>query len=151
MTVVHADRAIAKKFFARTRMLFASQILTAPVDVFIKSVWEHQQPLFGLLPYTVQPSWIGQHSAFGASCAKTSACATPAWLRKSEASRVGLCSTVARPPGSSRPTARGLSGRCYASFSIMSACSSNDRQTSAPALLGCLWRFYSWQRSSRHG
>ncbi len=65
MTVVHADRAIAKKFFAGTKMLFASQILTAPVDVFIKSVWEHQQPLFGLLPYTVQPSWIGQHSTIG--------------------------------------------------------------------------------------
>ncbi len=43
----------------------ASQILTAPVDVFIKSVWEHQQPLFGLLPYTVQPSWIAQHSTIG--------------------------------------------------------------------------------------
>lgn len=42
-----------------------SRILTAPVDVFIKSVWEHRQPLFGLLPYTVQPSRIGQHSTIG--------------------------------------------------------------------------------------
>ncbi len=43
----------------------ASRILTAPVDVFIRSVWEHQQPLFGLLPYTVEPSWIAQHSTIG--------------------------------------------------------------------------------------
>jgi glycosyl transferase family 25 len=34
----------------------ASRILTAPVDVFVRSVWEHQQPLFGLQPYTVHPS-----------------------------------------------------------------------------------------------
>ena len=43
----------------------ASRILTAPVDVFIRSVWEHQQPLFSLLPYTVHPSWIAQHSTIG--------------------------------------------------------------------------------------
>ena len=44
----------------------SSRILTAPVDVFIKSVWEHRQPLFGLRPYTVQPSWMARHSTIGA-------------------------------------------------------------------------------------
>jgi len=34
----------------------SSRILTAPVDVFARSVWEHRQPLFGLQPYTVYPS-----------------------------------------------------------------------------------------------
>ena len=43
----------------------SSQILTAPVDVFIKSVWEHRQPLFGLLPYTVKLSRMAQHSTIG--------------------------------------------------------------------------------------
>ncbi len=44
----------------------SSAILNAPVDVFIKSVWEHRQPLFGLLPYTVQPNWMARHSTIGA-------------------------------------------------------------------------------------
>ncbi len=43
----------------------ASRILASPVDVFVKSVWEHRQPLFGLLPYTVQPSWMARHSTIG--------------------------------------------------------------------------------------
>ena len=43
----------------------ASRILTAPVDVFIKSVWEHRQPLFGLQPYTVKLSWMAGHSTIG--------------------------------------------------------------------------------------
>ncbi|MGI9257808.1 MAG: glycosyltransferase family 25 protein [Gammaproteobacteria bacterium] len=43
----------------------SSAILNAPVDVFIKSVWEHRQPLFGLLPYTVQPNWMARHSTIG--------------------------------------------------------------------------------------
>ncbi len=45
--------------------LIASRILTAPVDVFVKSVWEHRQPLFGLLPYTVTPCWMARHSTIG--------------------------------------------------------------------------------------
>jgi GR25 family glycosyltransferase involved in LPS biosynthesis len=31
----------------------ASRVLRAPVDQFIKRCWEHQQPLYGLLPYAV--------------------------------------------------------------------------------------------------
>lgn len=43
----------------------ASRVLTAPVDVFIKNVWEHRQPLFALLPYTVEASWMSRHSTIG--------------------------------------------------------------------------------------
>jgi len=43
----------------------SSATLNAPVDVFIKSVWEHRQPLFGLLPYTVQPNWMASYSTIG--------------------------------------------------------------------------------------
>lgn len=43
----------------------SSRILTAPVDVFVKSVWEHRQPLYGLRPYTVLPSWMSRHSTIG--------------------------------------------------------------------------------------
>ena len=43
----------------------SSAILNAPVDVFIKSVWEHRQPLFGLFPYTVEPNWMARHSTIG--------------------------------------------------------------------------------------
>jgi GR25 family glycosyltransferase involved in LPS biosynthesis len=34
----------------------ASRDLRAPVDQFIKRCWEHGQPLFGLLPYSVRES-----------------------------------------------------------------------------------------------
>lgn len=45
--------------------LEASNTLAMPVDVFIKYVWEHKQPIFGLLPYTVGPSWMASHSTIG--------------------------------------------------------------------------------------
>jgi glycosyl transferase family 25 len=32
----------------------ASRMLRAPVDLFIKRCWEHGQPLYGLLPYSVR-------------------------------------------------------------------------------------------------
>ena len=40
--------AVARAFVA------ASRELRAPVDQFIKRCWEHGQPLYGLLPYTVR-------------------------------------------------------------------------------------------------
>lgn len=46
--------------------LDATKALTMPVDVFVKYVWEHKQPIFGLLPYTVGPSWMANHSTIGA-------------------------------------------------------------------------------------
>ena len=46
--------------------LDATTTLTMPVDVFIKYVWEHRQPIFGLLPYTVGPSWMATRSTIGA-------------------------------------------------------------------------------------
>ncbi len=55
------DRLPSEGFRSRRRLYYGGVAL----DVFIKSVWEHQQPLFGLLPYTVQPSWIAQHSTIG--------------------------------------------------------------------------------------
>lgn len=45
--------------------LEATSTLAMPVDVFIKYVWEHKQPIFGLLPYTVGPSWMASHSTIG--------------------------------------------------------------------------------------
>ena len=39
--------AVAQAFIA------SSKILVAPVDGVVKKTWEHQQPLYGLLPYTV--------------------------------------------------------------------------------------------------
>lgn len=51
---------VAKSF------LKATNTLAMPVDVFIKYVWEHKQPVFGLLPYTVGPSWMASHSTIGA-------------------------------------------------------------------------------------
>jgi glycosyl transferase family 25 len=36
--------------------LAASRVLRAPVDQFIRRCWEHRQPLFGLLPYSVRES-----------------------------------------------------------------------------------------------
>lgn len=41
---------VARAFIA------GSHILREPVDVFVKKTWEHQQPLFGLAPYTVSES-----------------------------------------------------------------------------------------------
>ncbi len=33
-----------------------SNILTAPIDVYVKRFWEHKQPMYGLTPYTVAES-----------------------------------------------------------------------------------------------
>jgi glycosyl transferase family 25 len=46
--------AVARAFTA------ASRQLRAPVDQFIKRCWEHRQPLYGLLPYSVRE---GPHAA----------------------------------------------------------------------------------------
>jgi len=46
--------AIAKQFIAH------SQILTAPVDVMIKKIWEHRQRLYGLTPYQVEEDRLSQ-------------------------------------------------------------------------------------------
>jgi glycosyl transferase, family 25 len=46
--------AVARAFVA------ASRRLRAPVDLFIKRCWEHGQPLYGLLPYSVRE---GAHAA----------------------------------------------------------------------------------------
>ena len=37
-------------------LVAASRELRAPVDLFIKRCWEHGQPLYGLLPYSVRES-----------------------------------------------------------------------------------------------
>jgi glycosyl transferase family 25 len=46
----------------------ASRELRAPVDQFIKRCWEHDQPLYGLLPYTVRE---GPLAAASTICART--------------------------------------------------------------------------------
>lgn len=50
---------------AAEALLRASPAMTSPVDVFIKRYWEHGQHLFGLLPYTVEPSAIAWQSQIG--------------------------------------------------------------------------------------
>ena len=43
----------------------ATHTLTAPVDLFVARTWEHQQPLFGLMPYPVTQSRFAQRSTIG--------------------------------------------------------------------------------------
>ncbi len=50
---------VAKPFLETTNTL------SMPVDVFIKTAWEHKQPIFGLLPYTVGASWLASQSTIG--------------------------------------------------------------------------------------
>lgn len=38
----------------------ASTVLDAPVDVFVKRYWQHRQPMFALLPYSVEPSALSR-------------------------------------------------------------------------------------------
>jgi GR25 family glycosyltransferase involved in LPS biosynthesis len=42
--------SVARAFVA------ASRELRAPVDQFVKRCWEHRQPLYGLLPYSIRES-----------------------------------------------------------------------------------------------
>lgn len=48
--------AAARRFIEKTR------IIDAPVDVFIKKFWIHEQPLFALTPYTVVTSELALQS-----------------------------------------------------------------------------------------
>lgn len=47
------------------RFVAATRTLSMPVDVFIKRVWEHKQPIFGLLPYAVDLNWMAGRSTIG--------------------------------------------------------------------------------------
>ncbi len=40
----------------------ASEVVDAPVDVFVKRYWEHHLPLFALLPYSIEPSVLSLDS-----------------------------------------------------------------------------------------
>ncbi|MFK8019793.1 MAG: glycosyltransferase family 25 protein [Pseudomonadales bacterium] len=42
-----------------------SQVLDAPVDVQVKKFWEHEQPLYGLTPYTVKESELAASTVIG--------------------------------------------------------------------------------------
>lgn len=55
------------------RFLEKSQVAKAPVDVFIKTFWQHGVPLFGLTPYCVTESAVSLPSTIGErrSAAKT--------------------------------------------------------------------------------
>lgn len=48
--------AVARAFIA------SSRVLRAPVDQFIKRCWEHRQPLYGLLPYSVEGGLLASSS-----------------------------------------------------------------------------------------
>lgn len=43
----------------------ASQVLTAPVDSFIKVFWEHGRPLYGLSPYSVMGGDLSRRTTIG--------------------------------------------------------------------------------------
>jgi GR25 family glycosyltransferase involved in LPS biosynthesis len=51
--------------------LAASRELRAPVDQFIKRCWEHGQPLYGLLPYTVREGPLAAASTIRARTKET--------------------------------------------------------------------------------
>jgi glycosyl transferase, family 25 len=53
---------VARAFIERSR------VLRAPVDQFIKRCWEHGQPLYGLLPYSVRE---GSYAVDSTICART--------------------------------------------------------------------------------
>lgn len=46
--------AVARVFVA------ASEQVDAPVDVFVKRYWQHGQPMFALLPYSLEPSALSR-------------------------------------------------------------------------------------------
>lgn len=67
--------AMAYAISAQTaeRFLSKSEVAEAPVDVFIKTFWQHGVPLFGLRPYSVTESTVSLPSTIGErhSAAKT--------------------------------------------------------------------------------
>ncbi len=45
-----------------------SDVLDAPVDVFVKRYWQHHLPLFALLPYSVEPSALSRDTTIPGRC-----------------------------------------------------------------------------------